>query len=150
MYGYNHEQHIGKTITSIRGNRDCLVFTFNDHTIYPLQTYGDCCSYTEIDSFLGADKLIGSKFVSSDQDYTSAQEESNDYEYVQHYEFKVVADHPQFGEVTALAAYRNTSNGYYGGHLEAISTENFFSRYGDKKLTEFTDDVHRIGMDDIR
>lgn len=164
-------------IEKIEGNSRGLLITLDDGTFLGYYTEGDCCSYTEVDSFLGADKLIGSKFIRVEADewaggpMPESEEEEKEGEawvggeLIQYYGLKFIAGHPVFGEVTAIANYRNFSNGYYGGWMDGGPVE--YDRHRDWLTTEtysymrtptvnnalplfnLTQDVHQMGADDV-
>ena len=46
-----------------------------------------------------------------------------DWEEVQVYGYRITAEHPLFGPVSAVMSFRNTSNGYYGGWMDRSHKE---------------------------
>lgn len=77
--------------------------------------YGDCCSVSWVESFDGAETLIGQIVMSAEAvDIPEIPRQPNDdYDVVQDYcwRFTSAAGH-------ADLIFRNDSNGYYGGSLE--------------------------------
>lgn len=55
-------------------------------------------------------------------------------EYIQVYGYRLVTEHPLFGEQTSVFAFRNASNGYYGGWM-------FDAEVPADEIPEILDDV---------
>lgn len=126
-YGYKDiERLVGKTIKRIFMNEDFLKFE-TDLGNVTFMVYGDCCSSSYFHDFIGVEKLLkGNPVVSVksiDLDATDSKVQVNrhDYDSIQCYGYEIVTEDPQFGEVTSVFSFRNSSNGYYGGSLENAS-----------------------------
>lgn len=117
----DYDKLIGRTVQSISADTKCINLTFVDGETIGLWVTGDCCSHAYWHDLIGVEHLLeGSRItdvvdlglgtrdneaigLEGHQDETSA------------YALKIVSDHPTWGEVTTVFAYRNDSNGYYGG-----------------------------------
>lgn len=111
---------IGKTITAVYLAEDdeAIRFDLSDGTSVVARTDGDCCSHTWIEDVIGAEALIGAPVIRAEdvdlpEELRAATKKPDHYEEeMQYYGF--VLD-TQNGRCTI--AYRNSSNGYYGGSL---------------------------------
>ena len=113
------EKHvlIGKTITDllIADDREAMLFKTQDGDIVA-RCYGDCCSHTWLEDIelpaLGFPAVVLSV---EDLDMpTGLPTKTKNYEEeMKYYGCKIVTDR---GDI--VVAYRNSSNGYYGGSLE--------------------------------
>lgn len=125
------EKLIGKTIKKIFVNDDFLVFeTDRGNIIYKVE--GDCCSRSYLHDFIGVKKLLENGLVKSvegvelvEKVHTEKEKESN-FEETKWYGYRIITQHPEFGEVDSAFSFRNESNGYYGGWISE----------DDKKLEE--------------
>lgn len=124
---------IGKIIKRVEISEDYLVFTTEDFegtlTKHSFYVYGECCSHSYFSEVYGVAKLVG-PVVSIEEDDDNAvlqdppeitESYAND---VKVYGYKIVSDHPMFGEVTTVIGFRNVSNGYYGGAMEPCGYPN--------------------------
>lgn len=117
------ERLVGRTIKKIYMNEDNLKFETNLGNIV-FQVYGDCCSRSYFHDFIGVEKLLkGTPVVSVSRvgletANSKVPVNRNDSEEVKCYGYEIVTEDPQFGEVTSVFSFRNSSNGYYGGSLE--------------------------------
>lgn len=117
---------IGKTVSQILISEDYLSFHFTNGDVQNFVVHGDCCSTSYFSEVYGADKLVGQgpiidvKFIDETDGLlmVPAQGEGDYADYIQVYGFKIVSDHPLFGDVTTVFGFRNESNGYYGGWME--------------------------------
>lgn len=118
--GEELEKLPGKTVKQIFFNKQGLKFVTDEGDI-AFGVYGDCCSQSEFWDFYGVKNLIGSKVISIDDveldPATGSRRPDEAGEDTQYYGYKIVAEHPEWGEVTSVFSFRNMSNGYYGGSL---------------------------------
>ncbi|MGU3653607.1 hypothetical protein ACNHQB_19430 [Mycolicibacterium sp. A43C] len=104
-------------------NEDYLKFE-TDHGNIAFQVYGDCCSHCYFHDFVGVEKLlrgnpvVSVKAISLEREDSKIKVNRNDSEEIECYCYEIVTEDPQFGEVTSVFSFRNSSNGYYGGSLE--------------------------------
>jgi len=95
-----------------------------DQGDFTFLVYGDCCSDSYFHDFLGADKIIGHKIIyvekielkEDEKKHTKSELENS--EVTEWYGYRIVVEHPDFGEVSATLSFRNESNGHYGGWME--------------------------------
>lgn len=142
MYGAEKELQmlVGRKITKIFMNEDNLKFEtdLGDPIVFGVS--GDCCSSSYFHDFIGVKKLIDGGRVTEVKNVPLSLEDStvkvnqNDYEEIQCYGYQITAESEQFGELTAVFSFRNSSNGYYGGSLETASSDTVVT-------PEVTDDV---------
>lgn len=136
---------IGKKITEIHMDDDNLAFITADGDWVGYEVYGDCCSWSYFHDFFGVQKLLDNGPVKEftyvdledEEVYKGDLNAGRDHdECLQVYGYKLVTEHPLWGEQTSVFSFRNESNGYYGGDM--IRTDRipvtFFD--GDNKLTE--------------
>jgi len=117
------EKLVGKKIQKIFMNDEYLRFE-TDAGNFHYTVYGDCCSNSYFHDFVGVEKLLKNGKVLStrqiDLDLSAEEKlDKEDYEEIQCYGFELVTEDPEFGEVTSIMSFRNSSNGYYGGSLES-------------------------------
>lgn len=130
---------IGRTINKIYMNEDYLKFETNLGNVV-FRVYGDCCSQSYFHDFIGVEKLLKGNPVVSGKSIeltttdSEVQVNRNDNDEVECYGYEIVTEDPQFGEVTSVFSFRNSSNGYYGGSLENASDDM-------QVLPEITSDV---------
>ena len=119
---------IGKKVMGVYMDHENLIFD-TDQGRAGYYVTGDCCSDSSFHDFLGVDKLIAGGPVLSMGEVEASELCQNfheEYDYsVENYGYEFVVMHPEFGEVTAVVSFRNSSNGYYGGSME-LSTGNEF------------------------
>lgn len=116
---------VGKTLRSIRYDDQHLFLIF-DEDYLSLTVYGDCCSSSYFHDFYGVDRVMNHKitdFTSIELDPTDLKASHNG-DVVEVYGYKIVCepganDIYYDGQPTAVFSFRNDSNGYYGGSLEA-------------------------------
>ena len=119
------EDLVGKKIQRIFMNDQYLRFE-TDAGIFHYIVSGGCCSNSYFHDFIGVQKLLKNGKVISTRsiDLELSPEEKldhDDYETIQCYGFELVTEDPEFGEVTSIMSFRNSSNGYYGGSLESAT-----------------------------
>src|SRR5690242_380172 len=117
---------IGATVVGIYVSEEYLTFETNRGLV----TYtvdGDCCSHSYFFDFHGVENLLSNgpviAFESVDlspgdvgyQDPAATRREYDEEVVV--YGFRLTTEHPQFGSVSSVFSFRNSSNGYYGGSM---------------------------------
>lgn len=137
---------VGKRIAKIFFNQDNLKFRTTDGEDFTFCVYGDCCSASLFYDFYGVKNLLAGGDVKSveqvqllpsdivDGDYGKKDKKSSDSD-ISVYGYRITTTPPasEYGERTAVFSFRNYSNGYYGGSLEACESK--------EVLPEITDDV---------
>jgi hypothetical protein len=120
---YNKAKFLGKKIERVEHDKDNLRFFFEDGKKWFLQAEGDCCSYTWIehlekpsDADLKGATLLD-VFESSPVEDNDGKVDADDDECIQFY---LTTFRTSVGDIQV--DYRNSSNGYYGGSLETLST----------------------------
>lgn len=112
---------VGKKITAVFMNENFLKFeTVEGNFCFTVE--GDCCSRSYFHDFIGIDKLLKNGPVLSATFLDMDEVQSYDYDVIRAYGLEIVTEDPRFGEVTSVLAYRNRSNGYYGGWMEPINS----------------------------
>lgn len=133
------ERLVGRTIKRIYMNEDYLKFETNLGNIV-FTVSGDCCSHSYFHDFIGVNKLLRGTPVVSVESIDLKTTDSkvpvnrNDDDEIKCYGYEIVTEDPQFGEVTSVFSFRNSSNGYYGGSLESALDDTVVE-------PEITDDV---------
>lgn len=104
---------VGRTVSGVLVNDDQSVIVFEtDEGNLTFETRGDCCSETWWADLVGFDALIGNRIVSAESiDLPEPQDNRTRQEYDSAYGLKITT-----GAGICDIAYRNSSNGYYGGH----------------------------------
>lgn len=122
------EKLVGTQIKRVYMSAEYLKFE-TDQGDLAFVVEGDCCSSSYFHDFIGVEKLtangpvISAASVSlSEDDPRSNTENSHDYEEIECYGYEIVTEDPQFGPVTSVFSFRNSSNGYYGGWMTSIET----------------------------
>ena len=134
---------VGAKVLGVYMTLDSLIFK-TDQGFFAYKVYGDCCSVSEFHDFLGVEKLIvGGPIISVAECAASAECEGFTREYddesITNYGYEFVVESPEFGEVTAVVSFRNSSNGYYGGWMA------FAGRSDDAPDVPFlTTDIHEV------
>jgi hypothetical protein len=112
---------VGKVLIGheVSNDNEDLYLSFKDGTKAHLQTDGDCCSHTWIESVDAPQNLRG-KVLSIEEidmpdlgNIPTSKQESVDQ--VSYYGLKIVTEHGH-----CVIDYRNDSNGYYGGSLNLV------------------------------
>lgn len=110
---------VGKVITNIdlANDRMAIRFSLNDGTEVIARCDADCCSQTWIEDVLNPDAAIGSEVVNAfslelPEEFQTPTKTENYEEEMQYYGFAIETAKGRF-----TLAYRNSSNGYYGGWL---------------------------------
>lgn len=124
------ESIVGAIVNRIAMDEDTLVFD-TDKGLFAFTVYGDCCSLSYFYDFYGVDKLLGNGPVTEVHEVELDQSDVQQRDYTQAYGFSLVTEHPTWGAQTSVFSFRNDSNGYYGGWMEALSTDNPDNPYHD-------------------
>lgn len=115
---------IGKTLVShlLSDDRCVLTLTFSDGSTLTLDAEGECCSYSWIESIDCPDNLQGVVRAIEEipmPDLGNIPTPHNaDVDEVAYYGLKIITDRGH-----TVIDYRNSSNGYYGGSLDATFRE---------------------------
>ncbi len=109
---------IGKKISRICVNDDqhLLVFYHPDGQVTAYETYGDCCSETWFADIVGVQALLNGVVERADEIPLSEVREVDDARSRQEFD-KVYGVKLKTDLGYADIAYRNSSNGYYGGDI---------------------------------
>lgn len=117
---------VGKTITAVKiaADKEALLFSTTDGDVV-CKVYGECCSHTWIEDVelpaLGFPaKVISMGDLKMPQTATPTKT-GNYEEEMSYYGYKIVTDR---GEI--VIAYRNSSNGYYGGYIHWPDDGNYY------------------------
>jgi len=121
MYGTTIDKALpGKVIQKVFFDKQNLRFD-TDLGSFGYKVDGDCCSRSEFWDFYGVKNLIGSPVISVSEveldPATGSRRPDGDDDSTEYYGYKIVAEHKDLGEITAVFSFRNMSNGYYGGSL---------------------------------
>ncbi|GAB3251630.1 DUF7448 domain-containing protein [Kineosporia babensis] len=120
----NYQALIGATIGEIWISEDRLTFN-TDRGFVSYWVDGDCCSHSYFFDFHGVYHLLTNGPVTAfeavelgpgDPGYHVKNVDS--YEDIKVYGYRLTTDHQQFGPVSSVFSFRNSSNGYYGGSME--------------------------------
>lgn len=114
----------GKTVERITATPGCINLHFANSESVGLWVHGDCCSDSYWHDLIGVDHLLEGARIVKVEDIELGTRDNPADEWMNHdiettaYALKITSDHPTWGEVTTVFAYRNDSNGYYGGWCE--------------------------------
>lgn len=126
----------GKTARKIYMDEEFLKFETNGGSfVYTVE--GDCCSRSLFYDFVGVKHLLRNGPVTAvkEVDLEPDEKSKGDVESgeLKIYGYALTTESPEFGEQTSVFSFRNYSNGYYGGWMEAAD---------DREVSpEITDDV---------
>ena len=122
------ERLVGRKIKRVYMSAAYLKFE-TDQGDLAFAVEGDCCSRSFFHDFIGVEKLTANGPVISaasvsltEDDPRSKTDNSHDYEEIECYGYEIVTEDPQFGPVTAVFSFRNSSNGYYGGWMTSVES----------------------------
>lgn len=121
------EVFIGEETLLLRTDRGPLRFV----------VWGDCCSHSYFHDLVGVEKLLANGPIVKIESIPLSSElqhnescgpddgctDKNHGECVQVYGYGIVTEHPMWGEQTTVVAFRNDSNGYYGGWMNLHATD---------------------------
>ena len=109
---------IGHKISAIHvsdsGNKHMLTLDNGKKII--VTGLGDCCAWATLHDITGLDKMIGPVVDIQLDEYISAGLPDDCCTDLLGY--KIITDHPEFGEVTTVFAGRSEHNGFYSGWFE--------------------------------
>jgi hypothetical protein len=132
---------VGKKVRGVWVNDEFLRFETDQGSV-TYRVWGECCSHSYFHDIVGVRKLLDNgpvvsveevELQSGDQGYHDpecwlewegwTQEGPNtkcevDHESLTVYGYAFVTEHPEWGEQTTVVAFRNESNGYYGGWMD--------------------------------
>lgn len=116
---------VGKKINAVYINDRFLRFDFDGVNFIVFTVEGDCCSHSYFYDFYGVKKLLDNGPVISVREIAledpEIKKDEDGYcaECTRAYGFELVTESREFGEQTSVVSFRNDSNGYYGGWMEA-------------------------------
>lgn len=133
---------VGRKVEKIFMNMDYLKFETDKGSLL-YSVYGDCCSSSYFYDFYGVKNLLKNGVVTEIKsvELDTSKIQTSEWEWgdcIQCYGFQITTESPEFGEMTSVFSFRNSSNGYYGGNL-------VFNEGLDLEVSpEITDDVIEV------
>jgi hypothetical protein len=119
---------VGKTIKKIflADDRKAIKFVLDNNDSIIARCDGDCCSHTWIEDLINPENAIDSEVLSADdidlpEEFQNKTKTDNYEEEMLYYGFAIVTNKGKF-----TIAYRNSSNGYYGGNLSWPDNEYYY------------------------
>lgn len=137
---------VGATVNTIHWGEATITFD-TDRGLISFEVLGDCCSTSYFHDIYGVTHLLNNGPVTNieqinlqpgdpghpspapynDPDaqavYNAIKPEEDQYgNVIAVYGYRLTTNHPQFGPVSTVIAFRNSSNGYYGGWMQAAQT----------------------------
>lgn len=110
---------IGKTITAVflADDRESIKFVLSDGSNIIALCDADCCSHTWIEDVIGVEAALNSEVLKAEnislpEDLEVPTKTGNYEEEMAYYGFAI-----ETAKGRCTIAYRNSSNGYYGGSL---------------------------------
>lgn len=110
---------VGRAITAIllAEDRGAIKFVFDDGGEVIARADGDCCSQTWIEDVFNVDAALGSEVLAVEdvdlpEEWRTATKTEHYEDEMQYYGFAI-----DTAKGRCILAYRNSSNGYYGGNL---------------------------------
>jgi hypothetical protein len=145
---------IGHKVEAIKMNKEYLVFK-TDKGVIAYGVDGDCCSHSYFYDFYGVENLLKNGEIKNvtavnllEGDFNSTRVINPiEQTYINNGELKLygfqITTEGEFGEVTSVFSFRNSSNGYYGGGMNLISVVDVFKwvQEHQQKLTLVTKDI---------
>lgn len=135
------DKHIllGKTLERIEITEDRKAIRFiSEGQALVARCDADCCSYTWVEDFLNPNALIGSPITEVNNldlpENLQGPTKTENYEEKMHYYGIQI----KTAKGTATIAYRNSSNGYYGGSL-IFPDEHFWGGVYEQNIADETD-----------
>lgn len=119
-----HEVLVGKTIVSheLKDDGSQLKLNCSDGTAVKLETEGDCCSFSWIESIDAPEALLGTVVSVEDIDMPNLGNidgtRHQGVDEVAYYGLKITTEKGR-----CVIDYRNDSNGYYGGWIYLAGIE---------------------------
>lgn len=161
---YNIDQAIiGKKVLKVEIS-DYYLKLHTDQGLVMFEVDGDCCSNSYFHDIVGTRKLLDNGPVIAveevdlqpgDPGYHDPDCPSTPYsyggdalkspcgvahDYLQVYGYRFVTEHPFFGEQSTVVAFRNDSNGYYGGWMRVCDNPYTFTNAERFEFQTITDD----------
>lgn len=110
----------GKIIKEIElaDHQESIKFVLDSGRVIEADCWGDCCSHTWIEDVINPELVIGSPVLEAKEielpDTLEHPTKTDNYEEeMQYYGFEI-----KTAKGVCTIAYRNSSNGYYGGSLD--------------------------------
>ncbi len=132
---------IGKVITAIfiADDREAIKFVLNDgmsNSEIVARCDGDCCSHTWIEDLINPEAAIGSEVLKAEDialpgEFCNPTKTDNYEDEMKFYGFAIETAKGRF-----TIAYRNSSNGYYGGSLEWPNTGYYYGGVFDQNVSK--------------
>lgn len=136
------ERLVGRNVTGVLMSNEYLVFETDaeggaDQEPIAFVAHGDCCSYSYFYDFVGVRWLLenGPVLQAYSKDEWPQPDNDDCDTRTLAYGFVIVTESERFGEVTSLVSFRNDSNGYYGGWMDACDVPDDYEKRL-KRLTE--------------
>lgn len=117
---------IGKKVLKIYLNKTYLKFeTDQGNLVYIVE--GDCCSSSYFFDFYGVKNLLENEKVIAAKEVelhpSDLLAHNNAYEIISVYGYQITTESKEYGEVTSVFSFRNSSNGYYGGYISKVDDQ---------------------------
>ena len=130
---------IGKKVKRLFLNDQFLKFE-TDNGDFTYAVDGDCCSHSYFYDFYGVKNLLENGAIKEIKEVelnpTDLLAKKDDYDSISVYGFQITTESEEYGDVTSVFSFRNSSNGYYGGSI---------SKCEDREVSpEIKDDVHEV------
>lgn len=129
---------VGKTVKEIflADDREAIKFVLGDDSEIIARCDGDCCSHTWIEDVLAPEVAVGSPVLNVidlelPEDLRTPTKTENYEEEMQYYGCAIETAKGRF-----TIAYRNSSNGYYGGNLAWPGESYYGGVHGQNESTE--------------
>ena len=110
---------VGQTITAIylADDQGAIKFVLNDGREIVARADGDCCSHTWIEDVIAPEAAIGAEVMRAEdidlpEEFTQPTKTDHYEDEMSYYGFVI-----ETAKGRCTLAYRNSSNGYYGGDL---------------------------------
>jgi hypothetical protein len=122
-YDNDFAEIVGATVERVFWSSDRMILDTDKGTfIYDVE--GECCSYSYFHDFIGIKKLLNNGPVVGFEsvDLEADDIEDDGYNCTQVYGYRFETEHPKWGLMSSVVSFRNESNGYYGGWMNAQVT----------------------------
>ena len=128
---------IGRTVSAIYVSESRLTFD-TDAGQVSYEVEGDCCSSSYFHDVVGVEHLLSNGPVTAFEEvdlqpgdpgyhdpncegsWTGPAACGGNHDAIAVYGYRLTTEHPKFGPVSTVIAFRNDSNGYYGGWMERV------------------------------
>lgn len=135
---------VGKKVNKIFMDSEYLRFVTDEQGTFTYRVEGDCCSSSYFYDFYGVKNLLENGKIKEiktvellPSDVVVAN--SNHYDVIRVYGYQITTE-GEYGEVTSVFSFRNSSNGYYGGWIQRLEGGT------DKELPEVTEDISEVKL----